>query len=119
VRDRGSPRRDRRRDACCQALSAGANAEPAGKLRLTGGGERRALLVTYPDPFEIAAANRVGKRVKGVPDQSKHMPDTDLFEHTDQDVRDRLGQERLLLLRPCPSRTVTIKAALQLRIKAV
>ena len=75
---------------------AGADAEPAGQLGLAGGGERRALLVADADPFDAAAANRVGERIERVADQAEDLLDPDLLEHADQDIRDCLGHLRLL-----------------------
>jgi hypothetical protein len=78
------------------AGGAGADREPAGKLGLAGGGKRRAFLVADADPFDVAAANRVGERIERVADQSENVLDPDLLEHADQYVRDRLGHLRLL-----------------------
>jgi hypothetical protein len=38
----------------------------------------------------MAASDRVGERIQRVADQSEYVLDPDLFEHTDQDVCDRL-----------------------------
>ena len=77
---------------------AGADPEPAGKLGLAGGGERRSLLVADADPFDIAAADRVGERIERVADQCENMLDSNLLEHADQDVRDCPGHMCLLLM---------------------
>jgi hypothetical protein len=68
------------------AGGARADAEAAGQLGLTGGGERGALLVAHADPFNLAAPHRVSERVQGIADQAEDLPDPDLFEHADQDV---------------------------------
>ena len=75
---------------------AGADREPAGQFRLTGGGQRGAFLVADADPFDLAAANRVGERIERVADQPENVLDADLLEHADQNVRDCLGHLRLL-----------------------
>ena len=38
------------------------------------------------DPLDVAAANRVGERIKRVADQSEDVLDPDLFEHANQDA---------------------------------
>jgi hypothetical protein len=74
----------------------GANAKPARELGLSGGRERRALLVTHADPFDGTAANRVRERIERIADQSENVFDPDLLKHADQHVRHRLGHLRLL-----------------------
>ena len=69
---------------------AGAHRELAGELGLAGGGQRRSFLMADADPFDAASPDRVGERVRGVADQSENMPDSDLFEHPDQEVGNRL-----------------------------
>src|SRR5713226_2185058 len=66
------------------------------ELGLAGGGERRAFLVADADPFDVAAANRIGERIERVADQSEDVLDPDLFEHANQDACYRLGHRRLL-----------------------
>ena len=75
---------------------AGADRELAGELGLAGGGKGCAFLVADADPFYVAAADRVGKRVERVADQSEDMPDPELLERVDENVRNRLGQLCLL-----------------------
>ena len=70
--------------------------EPAGELGLAGGGQRRALLVAHADPFDLAAAHRIGKRIEEVADQGEDLADPDLFERADEDVRDSFGHLDLL-----------------------
>jgi len=69
---------------------AGTHREVAGKLGLAGGGQRRSFLMTDTNPFDIASTERVGERIQRVADQSKYLLDPGLFEHTDQDFRNRL-----------------------------
>jgi hypothetical protein len=54
------------------------------------------------DPLYLAAANRIAQRVEGITDQAEDLPNSDLFEHADQDVRYHLGH--LSLLRCCERR---------------
>ena len=75
---------------------AGADGEPAGKLGLARGGERRAFLVTNADPFDLAAAHRVGERIERVADQRENLPDADLLKHADQNFRHCLRHRTLL-----------------------
>jgi len=42
---------------------AGADRKPAGKLGLAGSGERRSFLMADADPFNVAAADRIGERI--------------------------------------------------------
>jgi hypothetical protein len=53
--------------------------------------------VTDADPFNVTAADRVGKRIERVADQAKDVLDLDLFERADQNVRYSLGHLCLLL----------------------
>jgi hypothetical protein len=53
---------------------------------LAGRGERCTFLVTDADPFDVAASDRVGERIKRVADQSEDVLDHDLFEHANQDA---------------------------------
>jgi hypothetical protein len=76
----------------------GADRKPARELGLAGGSERCAFLVADADPFNVAAANRIGEWIERVADQSEDMLDSDLFERADQKVRYCLGHLRLLLL---------------------
>ena len=75
---------------------AGADREAAGELGLTGGGQRRALLVADADPFDVAASNRVGERIERIADQAEDLPDADLLERSDQHIRNRSRHPRLL-----------------------
>jgi hypothetical protein len=75
---------------------AGTHREAAGELGLACGGERRPFLMTDADPLDLGSPDRVGERVQGVADQSKYLPDPNLFEHTDQNVCNRLGHFRSL-----------------------
>ena len=68
----------------------GADANPAGSLGLTGGGQRRAFLMPHPDPLNRAAPDRIGEGIKRIPDQSEHMLDADLLERADQNIRNCL-----------------------------
>jgi hypothetical protein len=72
------------------AGGAGANAEPAGKLGLASGGQRRAFFVADADTFDLAVANGIRKRVEGIANQSKNVFDADLLERADQKFRNRL-----------------------------
>ena len=72
------------------AGGASANAEPAGKLGLARGGQRRAFFVSDADPFDLAVSNRIRKRIEGIANQSKNVADSDLFENADQKFRNRL-----------------------------
>jgi hypothetical protein len=74
----------------------GADRKPASKLSLAGGGERRSLLMADTDPFNIAAADRIGERIERVADQCENMLDPNLLEHANQDVRDCLGHRCIL-----------------------
>jgi hypothetical protein len=58
----------------------GTYCEAAGELRLAGGGERGAFLVTNTDPCNVAAANGIGERIERVADQSEDVLDPDLLE---------------------------------------
>src|SRR5215468_986042 len=72
-------------DKMCAAGTgcARANTKAPSKLRLSRGGKRSSLLMSYADPFNLAAANRVAQRVEGIADQAEDLPNPDLFEHTD------------------------------------
>jgi hypothetical protein len=72
------------------AGGAGTHAEPAGELGLPGGGQRRTFFMPYADPFDLAVPDRIRQRVERITNQSKDMPDADLFEHADQKFRNRL-----------------------------
>jgi hypothetical protein len=72
------------------AGGAGTDREATGELGLAGGSERRSFLMADTDPFDVASANGIGKRIQGVTDQPEYMLDPDLFEHTDQDIRNCL-----------------------------
>jgi hypothetical protein len=48
---------------------------------LPGGGESGAFFVADADPFDVAAANRVGERIERVADQPENLLDPDLLEH--------------------------------------
>jgi hypothetical protein len=48
------------------------------------------------DPFYLAAANRVAQRVQRIADQAEDLPNPDLFEHADEDVRYHLSHWSLL-----------------------
>jgi len=89
----------------------GADRKPASKLSLAGGGERRSLLMADTDPFNIAAADRIGERIERVADQCENMLDPNLLEHANQDVRDCLGHRCLLKNRGLSSRTKSISDA--------
>jgi len=78
---------------------SGTDREPAGKLGLPGGGERRALLVANADPFDAATTDRIRQRVQRISDQAEHVSNTDLLERADQNVRDCLRHARLLCCR--------------------
>jgi hypothetical protein len=69
---------------------AGTHREVAGKLGLAGGGQRRSFLMSDANPFDTASSDRVSERIQRVTDQSEYLLDPYLFEHTDQDVRNRL-----------------------------
>jgi hypothetical protein len=87
------------------AGGAAADSEPAGQLGLTGRRQRPALFMANADPFDAAAAHRVGERVERVADQTEHVPDADLFENTDQKLCHRLRHENLLkVFIPLPRR---------------
>src|SRR5215831_12522391 len=82
---------------------ARAYAEAAGQLRLARRGKCRSLLMPDADPlYLLAAANRVAERVEGIADQAEDLPNSDLFEHADEDVRYHLSH--LSLLRCCERR---------------
>ena len=81
-----------------RAGCAGADAELAGKLGLTGGRKRGAFLVANADPFDVTAANRICERIKRIADQSKNVPDPNLLENADQNVGHSLSHQRLLLM---------------------
>ncbi len=72
------------------AGGAGANRKLPGELGLAAGGQRRALFVPDPDPFDLALPHRIGERIEGIADQSEDLFDADLFEHGDQLARNRL-----------------------------
>jgi hypothetical protein len=48
------------------------------------------------DPLYLAAANRIAQRVEGIADQAEDLPNSDLFQHADQDVRYHLSHLSLL-----------------------
>src|SRR5215472_3798836 len=79
-----------------------ADAETAGKLGLPRSGECCALLMPDSDPLYLAAANRIAQRVEGITDQAEDLPNSDLFQHADQDVRYHLSH--VSLLRCCERR---------------
>jgi hypothetical protein len=55
------------------------------------------------DPlYLLASANRIAQRVEGIADQAEDLPNPNLFQHVDQDVRYHLSH--LLLLRHCKRR---------------
>ena len=59
----------------------GTHSEAARELRLARCGECRPFLVANADPFNVAAANRIGKWIERVADQCENVLDSDLFEH--------------------------------------
>jgi hypothetical protein len=73
-----------------------ADTKPAGQLGLPGSRERCSLFVADADPLNLAAANRVGERIERIADEAEDMLNSDLFEHTDQNVCYRLRHLRLL-----------------------
>src|SRR5690349_12389170 len=75
---------------------ARAYAKSAGQFGLPGSGERRSLLMPDADPLYRAAANRVAQRVERVTDQAEYLPNADLFQHADEDVRYHLSHVSLL-----------------------
>ena len=70
------------------ACGAGADAEPAGELGLSGGGQRRAFFMPHADPFDPALAHRVAERIQRVSDQSEDLLHTNFFENFDENFRD-------------------------------
>src|SRR5262249_41328681 len=77
---------------------ARAYAEAAGQLRLPRRGECRSLFMADADPlYLLAPANRIAQRVEGIADQAEDLPNPNLFEHADQDVRYHLSHLLLLL----------------------
>src|SRR5215468_6244527 len=81
---------------------ARAHAQPTGQLGLPCSGKCCSLLMPDADPLDLAAANGVAQRVQGVTDQAEDLPNSDLFEHANQDVCYHLGH--LPLLRCCDGR---------------
>ena len=75
---------------------SGADGEPSGELGLTGGGERRPLLVADADPFDAAAPNRVGEGIERIADETEDMPDADLLKRSNQHIRNSSRHPRLL-----------------------
>jgi NAD(P)-dependent dehydrogenase (short-subunit alcohol dehydrogenase family) len=75
---------------------AAADAEAAGELGLSRGGESRAFLMADADPLYLAAANRVAQRVKRIADQTEDLPNSNLFEDADHDVGYHLSHCSLL-----------------------
>ena len=71
--------------------------EPSGELGLARSGKRGAFFVANADPLDVAAANRVGERIKRVADQSENVLDSDLLERADQNIRHCLRHRRPLL----------------------
>jgi hypothetical protein len=67
---------------------AGADAELAGELGLTSGGQRRAFLMPYPDPLDLAAPDRVRQRIKRVGDQAENLLYANRLKHMDNLIRD-------------------------------
>jgi hypothetical protein len=67
---------------------AAADREPAGKLGLSGGGERRPFLVADADPFNIAVTDGICERIKRVANQAEYVRDADLFERANFDRYD-------------------------------
>jgi hypothetical protein len=64
--------------------------EPTSELCLAGGRECRPFLVTDADPFDFAVTDCVGERIKRVANETKYVPDANLFEHVDQGTGHRL-----------------------------
>src|SRR5580658_4034868 len=75
---------------------AGADAQVARELGLTGRSQGGAFFVADPDPFDLAPSHRVGERIERVADQAEDMLDPDLLEPADQNVGNRLGHRPLL-----------------------
>src|SRR5262249_62265845 len=70
--------------------------EATSQLGLSSSGERCSLLMPNADPFYLAAANRVAQRVQRIADQAEDLPNADLFQHGDEDVRYHLSHWSLL-----------------------
>jgi hypothetical protein len=74
----------------------GADSEAPGEFRLTGGGQRRPLLVADAHPFDEAAPNRVGEGIERVADETEDMPDADLLKRSNHHIRNSSRHPRLL-----------------------
>jgi hypothetical protein len=61
--------------SAARAGRAGADREPASQLGLPSGREGCSFLVADTNPFNVAAADRVGERIKRVADQCENMLD--------------------------------------------
>lgn len=70
---------------------AGAHTKLARELRLACGGERRALLMTHANPFDITSSHRIGKRIQRVADESEYVFDAHSSERSNQDLSYRFG----------------------------
>src|SRR5262245_50570625 len=68
-----------------------AHAEATGQFGLPRRSECCSLLMPNADPFYRAAANRVAERIERITDETEDLPNPDLFEHADQDVRYHLS----------------------------
>jgi hypothetical protein len=65
---------------------AGANCKPSGEFGLSGGGERRSLLMAYAHPFDSTSTNGIRKRIQRIADEAEELSDSDLFECSDQNI---------------------------------
>jgi hypothetical protein len=54
--------------------------------------------VAHPDPFDVAAPDCVAEGVQRVANQSEDLPDADVLERADQEIRHGLGHRQLLPL---------------------
>jgi hypothetical protein len=69
-----------------RSSGAGTHCERTRDLGLTGSGLRRAFLVADANPLDLAASDHIGKWIERVADQSKDVPDADLFKCTYQNA---------------------------------
>jgi hypothetical protein len=81
---------------------ARAYAEATCQLGLPRRSERCSLLMPDADPLYRAAANRVAQRAEGITNQAEYLPNPDLFELADQDIRHHLSHLSLLRRRYRP-----------------
>jgi hypothetical protein len=72
------------------ACRSGAHCETAGKLRLSGSGQRSPLFVSNANPFDRTSPYRITQRIEGIADQAEHLFHANPLEHIDKSLGYRL-----------------------------